>query len=187
LAASTNLITINTPASLLMSMVAIPSGSVGTGENITFIMSVSNTGYTQAVNVSPTAMLTGGSGTVAPLSGPAPTDIASIAYGADGDFTWIYQPTGTGDVWFSVSAIALDNVSGLPVTLTPDVVGINKTIDAAAFINIVDVEFSVSPTVASVGQNVTVWMTVSNEGTGTSSNVIPSALMTLGAGDIAYL
>ncbi|MGD2205182.1 MAG: Ig-like domain-containing protein [Anaerolineae bacterium] len=166
--ATSNNVTIQTPAALSCGMDAAPS-SVGTGALIYVTMTVTNTGQANAQNVNPSALTM--SGTAAFVSGPGGAP-AVIPGGTSAQFTWTYQATAVGAVNWTGNASGADANSGAPVS------------SANCSSNDVDVygaAFLVSSIIAApdaVGQNetVTVTMTVTNVGTNDASTVAPSAL-----------
>src|SRR5208283_3552409 len=94
-ATDSNTITINTPASLGISLSSMPAVNVGTGAYLTVILTVTNTGQSTAINVVPQPIGMSVLGLITLTSGPTPAN-ASIAGGASSYFTWVFQGTAIG-------------------------------------------------------------------------------------------
>ncbi|HPD19024.1 MAG TPA: hypothetical protein PLF61_05110, partial [Candidatus Goldiibacteriota bacterium] len=180
-----NVLTINTAAQLNVSMAISQGDTVGTGDFITLIMSVTNTGTTAANNVAPKALLIDGAANVNHISGPLPATVPSLSGGAATRFTWTYQALTSGNVTFTGSASGIDSVNGMPVTITPVSVSDSVFIENAASLNVTS--FVVQPSQLSINQSFTVLMTVSSTGTGTADNVTPGSLYKYGSANVSYV
>ncbi len=176
---SSAIMRINKPASLVMNISKAQIGTVGTGEFIDIVLSVTNTGDTAALDVTPTAIALGGAGFAGYVSGCVPQNVTSLAGGASAFFAWRYSANTAGVVTFSGSMLsANDAISGVPVTVTPSLAAVSVTIVDQASINIT--ALTASPSTISNGQQVTVIMDVRNDGTGDAINVAPSAMTVIG-------
>ncbi len=172
--------TVQAPAVLVASLPA--SGAAAIGKEFTVAMTVTNTGGSAATNVLP------GTLRVEPASlaalkagtGPVPASLASLAAGASATFTWtLVAGTTPGTVTFSSSASGLDGNSGAPLgsgaaTSGGFVIG-SATMTAT---------LSAVPATASVGQVITLTLTLSNQGLADVRNLVvgtPSVNSTDGA------
>jgi len=84
--------------------------TVGVGPGDDGHVTVTNTGGTAALNVTPT--LRPSSGLAAATGGPAPPAAASLAPGASVTFTWTFTTSGVGTVTLTGSASGADANSG---------------------------------------------------------------------------
>ena len=124
-----------------------------------------------------------GAASVTYISGGLPITFAQLAGGASTHFTWVYQAANAGNVTFSGSAMAIDNISLNPVPVARLSTAASVNIVPAAALNIS--LFTVSPAQVSIGQSLTVIMRVANGGNGQANNVTPGTLFNYGAGGMA--
>jgi len=152
--------TVELPAELLATLP--PSGSAAFGQEFQVTMTVTNLGGATARDLVPATptMIPEGLATPRLGSGPVPATIASLASGASGTFTWTFVAGNTpGTVRFTASASGFDGNSGAPldtgIATSGDYVigaaGLNATLEAA-------------PTTASVGQAITLTLSLTNPG-----------------------
>lgn len=160
--------------SLYSSITASPS-SVGIGGTITVIQTVTNRSSSAQTNVQPAiaSMTLGngldnnGTGANATLtSGLTPASVASISSGASATFQWSYSATSTGSLRFCNSA---KNGAGPPPTAT-SLTACSSYVSIGNF----TASLSISPSQVVSGQNVTVTMTVTNNGSTTITNITPT-------------
>lgn len=163
------------PAVLVSSISAAPV-QVSSGQQITVTMTVTNTGGTAVNNVTPSALTINirGTASVILLSGPIPAS-ANIPAGNSQNFTWTYlaiSGLSGGTVSFTGNASGIDAVTSNPVSslvTTSNLV----IIQVPASIN---ANLTANLRVVNIGQNITVYMIVSNTGQAAANNVIPSVL-----------
>jgi hypothetical protein len=183
---SSNVMSINKPASLSMNLSMSTPAQIGTGEFISLILTVSNTGDTAAMNVTPAAMTRGGSGVVTLITNISPQNAPIIAGGAVQNFTWVYQANSIGMVTFTATmGNGTDLISGAQAPVVPASSAQTINIISAASINILP--FTVIPPVVSIGQDMTVVMTVTNGGTGDATLVNPGAMLMSGTGSVSFI
>lgn len=93
--------------------------SLSSGQNITVIISVNNSGASAVLNVSTTVQSVGAGGaSTAIVVGPTPVATA-IASSGSASFTWVYQSSGCGQVAFSAWATGYDTASSTTITSAP--------------------------------------------------------------------
>ncbi len=167
---TSNMVTIQYPASLICGIDAMPD-PVSINGMITVIMTVTNIGQAAAIIVMPFPFNLSGTGNVVIVAGPSPAS-AAIFGGSATAFTWIYTATGMGNKTFSGGAQGTDANSGANVSTlcSSNVVTIQPPM-ANLVINCTSLASPVS-----VGQNITVIISVSNIGGNTASNVQASAI-----------
>ena len=134
------------------------------GQEVTVIMTVSNTGLISATSVTfplGNDLAVSGPGATR-ITGPNPAPGISIPVGQARSFTWTYSADGAGLITFSQTAEALDGVGS---TTTAQV---SMTAQNPATL----VSFWASPAkVLNLGQTFTTVITVSNTGDATANNV----------------
>ena len=161
------------PSGALFAQLWAPA-TVSVGQNVTVIMTVTNTGG--AVVTGMAAALGGapGPGTAGPPS-PAP---APLGAGAKAAYVWTYVPTavGSGTHTFSWSVSGSSCASALPVLSGTR----NITVQAPALLA---GALAISATEMVVGEILTIWYTVTNNGNASAQAVVP-ALVTGGAGAV---
>lgn len=178
-ATTSNCITVQSSAALAAQLIAIPD-IVSMGQLITVIMSVTNVGVANAVNVvpSPGSLSKIGTGGAVLVAGPSPASI-SIPGGSSGYFTWTFSAAGTGSLCFSGFAQGTDINSGMTVSSPPalDCVVIQTPASLICGLNAL-------PNPAAVGENITLVMTITNTGQATANSVAPSLSL---YGSVAYM
>ena len=180
---NTGNIDIQDGASLSTSISAVP-GQASNGQTITVTMTVDNTGDAQANGVTPSALnITGTSGDVTLQTGPDPAN-ADIPGGGQQQFTWTYTAgTITGTVYYSGNASGTDDNTGDAVNSNSDTSNV-VLIQTGASLSASIVS---APADVSSGQQMTVTMTVTNNGQAAANVVAPSALTPGGtSGDATY-
>ncbi|MDB4970761.1 MAG: Flagellar hook-length control protein FliK [Myxococcales bacterium] len=176
--AVSNLLTIQTPPSLTLTVSATPS-SVLEGKTIDVTVTVTNGGQATATNTI-AALALGGTGSATLLSGPAPAS-ADLAGGAMQSYTWQYLAANPGTVTFTASAGGQDANSGAAVS-APTAQSTVTVVKHAALA----VAFTV-PAVVAAGQTFDVVMTVTNTGGDAAINLAPTALTVAGTSSAALV
>ncbi|MEK7476769.1 MAG: FlgD immunoglobulin-like domain containing protein [Candidatus Coatesbacteria bacterium] len=163
-------------AALVATATATPS-PVCSGAPVLVVVNITNTGTVAAngVNVSP--FLTSGGGSFGAFAGPTPALPAVIPGGGSQSFSWTTSGGVSGAAWVTTTATGTDAVSLLPVASGAATTGV-VTVNAPA---VLAGALSVPPT-ASVGQTVTVAMTVTNTGDVNATGVGVSATTSAGSG-----
>jgi M6 family metalloprotease-like protein len=176
------------PAVLVSSISAAPV-QVSSGQQITVTMTVTNRGGNTVNNVVPSALVvnTTGTASAALLSGPIPAS-ANIPVGNFQNYTWTYLAnagSNGGTVSFTGNASGIDAVTS---NLVSSLVTTSNsvTIQVPAFIN---ANLTANLRFVIIGQNITVYMIVSNTGQATANNVTPSPLLinTTGIAAVTYV
>lgn len=180
-ATATSATLIQTPAALVCTLAAGPT-SVRVGETILVTMTVTNNGQATAVNVNPSALTTGGTGSAFLLSGPTGAPV-HIPGGASAQFLWVYQATTPGNLLWSGQASGTDGNSGDPVSTSP------CTSNEVTVVPEPRLTVSLIAQPEAVGPNgtIVVTMVVTNVGYAAALNVAPSPLTIDGDGGVAYL
>ena len=138
------------------------------GQQVLFTMTVTNTGTAAVNGIVPSLTLSGATGT---LGAPVPATIASLATTAPGNtgtFTWTFTSTTSGPVTATASATGTDALSLAQVTASTVVSNILQ-VQTRALLSVT--AFTAAPATVSIGQAVTVSMTVANTGGGSASLV----------------
>ena len=157
------------PAAALAGSLAVPS-QVSNGQPFTVSYTVSNSGGAAANSVAPSTLaVTGSAGGAATLvSGPAPA-AATVVGGGSVTFSWTVQATSKGTVTFQASATGTDANSGSAVGAA--VASGSTQVGAVTLAGGV----TWSQDTISVGQTVTVTLTITNSGTSQAKDVLPGA------------
>jgi len=141
------------------------------GQIITIEISVTNAGGVTADNVLPVTPAAGAltaAGDVSVLSSPAPQ---TLVYDAAAYFTWTFSAASFGTITFTTAASAIDDYTGLQVSgakLTSAKITIYAPASLSANI--------ITPSLALLGNNITVVMNVTNvAGGATADNVQPAS------------
>jgi len=183
--ATSNVMQVQRPAQISSNVWAQP-GLVGTGYNITVKMSVTNTGGATANNVQVIEMnvveVSGGGASL--ISGDIPTSGVTLEGGEGAYYEWVYRADSAGTIRFEGRAAGTDVNYGYNVTGTA-VASNNEEIIEAAALSVEDI--TISPAVASVGQQVTVIMEVSNTGGGSAGSVAGTITSVQGTGEITIV
>ena len=146
-------------------MTATPA-TTGVNGTVTLSMAVTNRATGTPNNVAPANPTVNGA-TATKLTGPSPAS-ANLASGAAQTFTWTYQATSTGTLSFT------DTATNGTVS-TPSIT--SNTVQVGAL----TATLSVSPSSVTTGQQVTVTMSVTNNGGSALSTITPSSLTTGGS------
>ncbi len=164
LSASSNFISVMTPSPILASSMSISNNVLSVSEQITVIMTVTNSGVSSGCT-HPSAMnIIGGAESL--ISGPLPAYVTITALGGVADFTWTYSAANAGVIQFSASAYAYEGNGS-----TTTAVSQNLTIQTVPALLI---SFTALPVSVDVGQAFTVIMTVSNTGQATATGIVPA-------------
>ena len=161
-------VTVQTPASLAAALAAVPS-SVGVGQSFLVTLTVTNTGQAAATIVTPAVVRVCGPGAASFLAGPEPAPPVPLAGGASVTFTWTYSGAAAGTVDFSTTVAGTDGNAGWAVAIGPVASG---AVTIAPSGNLVS-RATVSSLPVSIGQWITVELTVTNEGGVPANGVTP--------------
>ena len=162
---TSNTVMVESPAVLVSEMRIIGPSTVNTGQLVTVVMRVTNTGAADAVNVSPnnifaTSASTGG---MIPVEPPvAPLTVSGTASGGTNtaEFTWVYSAAGTGTSAFSCNVTGYDENSGNAVISAMDESNyVTIQVPAAIIASI-----NAAPSYLGTGSYITVVMEVVNIG-----------------------
>ncbi|HPD19468.1 MAG TPA: hypothetical protein PLF61_07375, partial [Candidatus Goldiibacteriota bacterium] len=172
---TSNSITVESPASLTSSIV-IDGSTLNVGQQVMVRMIVQNTGLADALNVQPSTLFitldsTGG---MIPPIGPVPVS-QNIPGNTTAEFTWTFSATARGVVTLSGNASGTDENSGLIVS-SAYTRSNTVTIQDPASIAINIWAEPALPAIVKTGQDITVYMAVTNTGEAAISGVTPSAL-----------
>ncbi len=154
-------VVVQTPAMLLGSVAQL-SDPVCVGQSYLVTLTVTNTGQANATTLALPAppFRVSGAGNATLTAGPTPALPGSLAAGGSITLTWTFTGAAPGSVWLTATvtgqdANSLKAVTSGPVTSVPITVSAAASLAAAA---------AVSPGRASIGQWVTVTLTVTNTG-----------------------
>ncbi|NMD01174.1 MAG: protein BatD, partial [Bacteroidales bacterium] len=176
---SSNIINIQTPASLEISILISPS-SVDLGDTFNITMNVKNKGDSNANNVRPSALIKTGDGTVSFSTGPNPPSVTINGH-SESSFTWTYTATGTGQVAFTGNVSADGGIES-PET-TSNILVIKVPPSPPNILSYI----VVNPDSLYEGELIEVVMTVDNMGDMEATNVYPSNLIIGGVNGVAIL
>ncbi len=154
---------------MVQSLRAPASGLIGADFTVT--MTVANGGQSAALATTPDALVLSGSGSSTLVSGPTP-NMASIPQGSSATFTWVYKASGSGAVIFTGGAKGIDGNSQTPLiasALSSSPIDVNTPAKLEAMMSI--------PTSLSANQTFTATLVVTNTGSATAKNVLPSPLL----------
>jgi hypothetical protein len=171
LVSATGFVDIGLPASLEASVLTVSPDPVCTSSLVLAVMTVTNTGQVAAdwVSGSPVLSVEGSAVLVA-----QPAQIQSLAPGASARLTWTYSATAAGTLKFTASVYGGDSRDGSLLMAGPspsNVVTVTQPAVLSATASI--------PSSASVGQWVTVTLTVTNTGGQNAVAIRPSASVTV--------
>ncbi len=167
----------------LFAALSVTPGTVVEGDLVEVVLTVTNTGGEDAINVLPSLEINAGAGNVTLQAGPSPTGPLTITANSSATFTWIYSTTGPGTVDFTATGAGTDAGSGAPreasgsasLTINPP---------AAALV----ASLAVSPNPSTVDQAVVeVVLTVVNTGKADATGVTPALSISAGASLVAYV
>ncbi len=166
------------PRKALKAILSASPVSVGVNGTFALTLQVINRSTAQksgiVANPEPPTATTSGGAAVTKIGGPSAS--LTLDPGASGVITWTYRADSAGTVYFTTSA--RDSAG----TATSGSVNSNVVL-----IGNFAASLSVSPTRTISGQNVTVTMTVYNNGSTTLTNITPSALTLLGTATKSYV
>jgi uncharacterized repeat protein (TIGR01451 family) len=166
---------IQTPA-VLAAMSAQSATIVCTGQTFRTTLTVTNTGEATALNVLPTGLPDRhGIGTATPVAWP--TVPVSLSGGMGTTFVWTYLAMTPGPVTYTMTATGTDANTGGAVTTAGETTGANDILVPGSLVAAVS-----APSLASVGQNFEVILTVTNAGTATIYGVVPEVAVSPPAG-----
>jgi len=160
---------VQTPPALAGAISFLPS-PVNEGAPLIVTLTVTNYGQAAATGLAPALMRAAGTGAAGLTDGPFPVPPATLFGGATMFFTWTFTGTAPGTLFFSTTVTAVDANSGsaVPVlVVSAGPLAVSPTSYLASSI-------SISQPAVSLGQWVTVVLTVTNTGGGPASGVTPS-------------
>jgi hypothetical protein len=150
--------------------------SVNEDQSFTLVLTVDNTGESDAAGVAPCGPVPGGTSSAVVTAGPTPPS-AAIAAGGSAAFSWTITPGLSGSLSFTGCAAGTDAATGAPVATG------NVGSDAIAVQQAAALDASLSiPDRIPLGGSFTVTMDVTNSGQATATGVAPGALTTGGSG-----
>ncbi len=153
--------------------------TVTLGQGMAVSLTVTNTGGVPVTGIQPQGMA-GGGGAVVLWSGPVPGGPLTLGPGAATTFIWTYTATGTGPVWFSMTASG--TVCGAtPVSATGAVTTLVQLPGTLA------ASLAAFPKSRNIGQLVLVTVTVSNTGEATVDGVTAPAPVSSGIGGVTLI
>lgn len=162
---------------LLGGYASLSSTSTSVGTWFEIRLTVTNVGGgATALSVSPYIAITSGAPLVAAIS--APVLLPSLAAGAATTFAWTYSVSGSGPIVFSLTAAGTD--AGSFALLTATQTGTAAMLTASNL----QLAFAASSTIPSVGQSVSITLTVTNTGGVHSHNVLPDLTILSGAANL---
>ncbi len=171
----------------IVSFNASPS-QVSVGQSVQVIMTVSNEGAGGAINVLPNdpdpnkiALL--GSGNANWNSGPNPASAPVLPSLIYEEFTWTYFASNPGTIWFSNGALGEDTGSGLPIYATA---AWSNTVLVQSVASLTSGTTILPVTQASVGQQLTVIISVTNSGDADASYAWGVTTQASGAGSVVW-
>jgi hypothetical protein len=107
-------------AATLNPTVSVAPGSVNAGDAMTVVVQVTNQSSYQMLNVSTSVQAYGaGSASAALVATPVPFSAPPVAASSSASFTWVFNSSGCGSVYFSASASAYNTGSGVTETAGP--------------------------------------------------------------------
>ena len=146
------------------------ASAICAGQPYLVTVTVTNTGQADATGVDLTSpFAVSGSGVTAPSAGPNPSLPFVLAGGAAETFTWTFSGSVAGPVVLTVTVAGTDANGGWPVVSGPAVTN-SVALQAAG---ILAARTSVSPGQVSIGQWITVVLTVTNTGQADVTGVVP--------------
>ena len=148
-------VAVSVPGALSASVTA--PALVSTGQQFPVVLAALNTGGSAVTGVVPSVAVGPGSGSVSPVSGPAPADVAGMDPAEYAFFTWTYRADAAGAVTFSATASGV--TCGATGILAWDAASL-AAVNASSLEGRVDVY----GTEIIIGQNVTVTLTLTNAG-----------------------
>ncbi|HPD18962.1 MAG TPA: hypothetical protein PLF61_04790, partial [Candidatus Goldiibacteriota bacterium] len=181
-----NLITILSPSPNFAAAISLSRQVVSTGQQLTVIMTVTNTGlingYTSVYYTS--VSYAAGGASVNALTSPS-SGITINASGGVGYLTWTYSANGAGTLNFSGQAISYDGIGSTATASSSNLI-IQTPSDLTAY-------FQTLPLSVNAGQLLTVVMVVSNNGGAAATNVrvnedvIGTYLTKIGTADVTLV
>ena len=164
-------VVVQTPAAVQAALAALPS-TVGVGQDFLVTLTVTNTGGTTATGVSAPEPVVAGTGVASFLAGPLPAMPVTLVGGASVTFTWTFSGASSGLVDLTTTVTGTDANTAAAVSTGPVVVGPVTIVPSGTLVSRVTV--TVLP--VSVGQWITVALTVTNDGGVPANAVIPGVV-----------
>jgi uncharacterized repeat protein (TIGR01451 family) len=101
--------TVNVNGAIMNPSITAAPATVVTGDAITVVMNIQNSGNLAATNISPSFPVLSVTGAAVLSSGPVPANISSISPNNAASFTWVYTAASAGTFYFSNHAYVYDN------------------------------------------------------------------------------
>ncbi len=162
---------------LLSAQSSVSSTSTSVGTWFEIRLTVTNVGGgTSALSVSPYLEVTNGAGLIAPISSPSLLPV--LISGAATTFAWTYSVSGSGAIAFSLTAVGTD--AGTLGLITGTATGAAVMLTASNL----QLAFAASSTIPSVGQAVSLTLTVTNTGQVHAHNVLSDLTILSGAANL---
>ncbi|MGI5864528.1 MAG: hypothetical protein ACOX6T_21110 [Myxococcales bacterium] len=147
---------------------------VNAGQEIVLELEVTNSGEAAAVDLTPSATVTGTAGATL-VEGPVPPS-ATIAGAGAQTFSWRFVAAGEGVATFTVDGVGSDEVDGATVSLLPISAEVEIVLPAA-----LEAELT-APESVTAGSTFTVTLVVRNTGGARALDVTPGTLVIGGTG-----
>ncbi len=167
-AAWTTAVITGTNASALAASLAATPGVAPVGSWVSVVLTVTNTGGSSALGVTPGIQANAGGTLVVAQSGPVPAGPVTIAAGGVQSFAWTYSVSGAGTVGWTATAAGLDAVTFVPVGAAASGALLAGTPASLA------ASLAAWSPPAVTGQVVTVALTVTNTGGTTATGALPA-------------
>ncbi len=156
---------------VLSRAIAVMAPQASVGQWITVVLTVTNTGQGVVNAMTPMIQINRGSALVVPEGTVTPAGPLTLGAGAAQSFTWTYSVSGIGTVSFTATAIGTDGGTGVPAWTS-----------ATGTLNSLAGAVAVAPTPLSVGQWMSIVLTVTNNGQASVTGVLPALQINSGAG-----
>jgi len=141
----------------LRASLAVTPATASNGQQLTVVMTVTNTGGNLIDNISPGLAVGPGGGIVSLAGGPSPAPPATLNPGNSTSFTWTFATSGAGPVVFTATAMGQDAVT---LDWMQAVASATAMVQGAAALE----GHLAAPLLACDGSVVTVTLTVTNTG-----------------------
>jgi len=171
-------VTVQAPAAVTGAL-SIPSG-IARGFPFNVTLTLTNSGGAPAV-VTPGALAVaaGSTGAANLVTGPTPTSV-TVPGGGSAGVQWTYNATSAGSISFTGSATGIDSNTGAAVPAIAVPASNVGTIGQGGLA----ISMVVSPSTATIGQQVLFTMTVTNGGTAAVNDIVPSLALSGATGTL---
>jgi len=164
-----------------ISAAAASATVVSVGEWITVTLTITNTGGSDLLGLTPSLLVGPGSTLVVPVTGPVPAGPLTLPAAAATTFVWTWSAAGSGLATFTPSATAATCGGGAGLSTA---LSVSTTIQTPALLA---AGLSLQPSTACPGDPVLVLLTVTNTGQSTARGVAAGVPLLTGTGGIAGL